>query len=482
MNTRRTKIVATLGPATDDVQVLDGLIVAGIDCARVNFSHGTAADQKRRVEQVRARAAALGRDVGVLADLQGPKIRVEKFRDGPVELVDGKSFVLDASLGPDDGTIDAVGITYKDLPSDVQPQDILLLNDGLIALTVDRVDGPRIHTVVLSGGELSNGKGINRQGGGLSAGALTEKDRADIKTAAMLGCDYVAVSFPRTAADIEEARTLLNEAGSKAGIVAKIERAVAVVNIEEITRAADVVMIARGDLGVEIGDAELPGVQKNIVHLARELNTACITATQMMESMVANPVPTRAEVLDVANAVMDGTDAVMLSAETASGRYPVKAVQAMARVCEGAERQRMTQRSSHRIDQAFVRTDEAVAMATMYTANHLGVRAILALTESGSTALWMSRIRSGIPIYALTRHEATRRRVTLYRGVYPVAFDVVDTHPARVTANAIDKLLEIGAVADGDRVIITKGELSGIAGGTNSLKIMRVGDHRLTET
>ncbi len=479
---RRTKIVATLGPATDDERVLDGIILAGMDVARVNFSHGNADNHRRRVEHVRARAAALKRDVGVLADLQGPKIRIERFRDGPVELVEGRSFILDASLGSDEGSIDAVGITYKDLPNDVVADDVLLLNDGLIALTVDKVEGSRIHCIVIAGGELSNGKGINRQGGGLSAPALTEKDREDIRTAAALGCDYLAVSFPRTAADVEEARSLLREAGGTGGIVAKIERAEAVTNIREIILASDAVMIARGDLGVEIGDAELPGVQKMIIHTARDLNTVCITATQMMESMIENPVPTRAEVLDVANAVMDGTDAVMLSAETASGRYPVKTIQAMSRVCEGAERQRMTQRSGHRMEETFARTDEAIAMATMYTANHFDIKAILALTESGSTALWMSRIRSGIPIFALTRHEVTRRRVTLYRGVYPVDFDVVDHDSSRVTADAIERLLELGAVDEGDRVIITKGELSGIAGGTNSMKIVRVGDHRMAET
>ncbi len=478
---RRTKIVATLGPATDDATVLEGIIAAGVDVARINLSHGSAADHVRRVDAVRAAAAAARRDIGILADLQGPKIRIERFKTGEVELADGKSFTLDAGLAADAGTVEAVGITYKDLPGDVAVGDTLLLDDGLIALTVTEVKGKRIHCVVLSGGTLKDAKGINRQGGGLSAPALTDKDRKDIVTAAALGCDYLGVSFPRHAADIQEARELLHAAGSKAGVVAKIERAEAVANIEEIIVAADAVMIARGDLGVEIGDAELPGVQKRIIHAARDLNTVCITATQMMESMIAAPVPTRAEVLDVANAVMDGTDAVMLSAETASGKFPVKTVQAMARVCEGAERQRMMHRSSHRLEETFERTDEAIAMATMYTANHLDVRAIIALTESGSTALWMSRIRSGIPIYALTRHEATRRRVTLYRGVYPVAFDVVDHHPSRVTADAIDRLVELGAAAEGDRVIITKGELSGIAGGTNSMKIVRVGDHRIEE-
>lgn len=479
--TRRTKIVATLGPACDDPRILDGLIAAGLDVARVNFSHGVSADHARRAEQMRAQAAALGRDVGVLADLQGPKIRIERFAGGSVELADGQSFTLDATLSRDAGDINAVGITYKSLPRDVTKDDVLLLDDGLISLTVDHVDGDQIHCIVLNGGLLKDGKGINRQGGGLSAPALTDKDREDIRAAAALGCDYLAVSFARSAADVEEARSLLRAAGGSGGIIAKIERAEAIANIEEIILAADAVMVARGDLGVEIGDAELPGVQKMIIHKARDMNTVCIVATQMMESMIENPVPTRAEVLDVANAVMDGTDAVMLSAETASGRYPVKTIQAMARVCEGAERQRMTQRSGHRMDETFQRTDEAIAMATMYTANHLDVRAIIALTESGSTALWMSRIRSGIPIYALTRHEATRRRVTLYRGVYPVAFDVIDHHPSRVTADAIERLLQLGALAEGDRVIVTKGELSGVVGGTNSMKIVRVGDHRMDE-
>ncbi|HEX7029700.1 MAG TPA: pyruvate kinase, partial [Gammaproteobacteria bacterium] len=467
----------TLGPATDAPGVLEKMIAAGLDVARLNFSHGKAADHARRLDMVRAASAAAGRDVGVFADLQGPKIRIEKFANGAVELEDGKAFTLDASLASDAGDAEQVGITYKDLPRDVVPGDRLLLDDGLIVLTVESIDGTRIRCRVESGGVLSNSKGINRQGGGLSAPALTEKDRADIRVAAELGVDYVAISFPRDANDIQIARDLVWDAGSRAGIIAKIERTEAVDAIESIVEASDVVMIARGDLAVEIGDAELPGVQKRIIHVARDLNRVVITATQMMESMIHHPVPTRAEVLDVANAVMDGTDAVMLSAETAAGKYPVKVIEAMARVCVGAEKQRMTQRSRHRIDSHFERIDEAIAMAAMYTANHLGAKAIVALTESGSTALWMSRIRSGLPIYAFTRHEATRRRVTLYRGVYAVPFDVMHADPNKVIADAVEVLLARGAVARGDQVIVTKGDFTGVAGGTNAMKIVRVGEH-----
>lgn len=473
---RRTKIIATLGPATDAPDVLERAIRAGVDVARLNFSHGSAADHRKRIALVRDISARTGRDVGVFADLQGPKIRIEHFADGAVMLEDGAAFILDADLPAEAGSVEAVGITYKSLPQDVAPGDRLLLDDGLIVLVVERIEGARIHTRVEAGGRLSNSKGINRQGGGLTAPALTDKDRKDIVTAAGLDVDYVAISFPRDAADVELARSLLREAGSNAGIIAKIERTEAVENIDEIIHASDAVMIARGDLAVEIGDAELPAVQKMIIHRARDLNRTVITATQMMESMIANPVPTRAEVLDVANAVMDGTDAVMLSAETAAGKYPVKTVEAMARVCLGAEKQRMVQRSKHRLDSHFERVDEAIAMAAMYTANHLHVKAIVALTESGSTALWMSRIRSGIPIFAMTRHERTRRRVTLYRGVYPVTFDILHADSSKVLADAANVLVERGIVAEGDYVIFTKGDFTGIAGGTNTMKIVRIGD------
>ncbi|MDX1442512.1 MAG: pyruvate kinase [Gammaproteobacteria bacterium] len=473
---RRTKIIATLGPATDDPAVLERALRAGVDVVRLNFSHGSKEDHAARMQRVRDISAKIGRDVGIFADLQGPKIRIDRFAEGAVELQDGQVFVLDAGMDPNAGTVEAVGLTYKDLPKDVEVGDRLLLDDGLISLVVDKVEGKKVFTTVENGGRLSNNKGINRQGGGLSAPALTDKDRADILIAAELGVDYVAISFPRDANDVQLARDLVWDAGSRAGIIAKIERTEAVENIESIIEVSDAVMIARGDLAVEIGDAELPAVQKKIIHAARDLNAVVITATQMMESMIANPVPTRAEVLDVANAVMDGTDAVMLSAETAAGKYPVKTVEAMARVCLGAEKQRMVQRSKHRLDSHFERIDEAIAMAAMYTANHLGVKAIVALTESGSTALWMSRIRSGIPIFAMTRHETTRRRVTLYRGVYPVAFDVLHAETHKVLADASNVLVDRRIVEDGDFVIFTKGDFKGISGGTNAMKILRIGE------
>ncbi|HET7586643.1 MAG TPA: pyruvate kinase [Gammaproteobacteria bacterium] len=472
---RRTKILATLGPASDAPHVLESMIRAGVDAVRLNFSHGTAEEHTRRVEAVRAASARIGKDVGIIADLQGPKIRTAKFANGPVMLRDGAEFVLDAELADDAGDEHQVGITYKSLPNDVNAGDRLLLNDGQITMLVERIDGPRIVCRVESGGELSNNKGINRAGGGLSAEALTGKDRRDIRTAAALGVDYLAVSFPREAADIDLARELMHEAGGEAGVIAKIERSEAITNIEEIILASDAVMIARGDLGVEIGDAELPGVQKRIISMTRDMNRISIVATQMMESMISSPIPTRAEVLDVANAVIDGTDVVMLSAETAAGRYPVKVVEAMARVCVGAQLQRMSPLSRRRREATIERIDEAIAMAAMYTANHVDAKAIVALTESGSTALWMSRVRSGIPIYAMTRHDTTRRRVTLYRGVYPVRFDVSHGNPDRVLQAAAEELQRLGDVTAGDIAIFTKGDMTGVSGGTNSMKIMRVG-------
>jgi pyruvate kinase len=478
---RRTKIVATLGPATDEQHVLDDMIQAGMDVVRVNFSHGAHEDHIRRAETVRNRARAYGHQVGVLADLQGPKIRIERFREGWVMLEEGAHFILDAGLASGDGDIERVGVTYKGLPGDVARGDTLLLDDGLLVLWVEEVAGNEVHCRVMVGGRLSDSKGINRLGGGLSAESITPKDREDIKVAASMKADYVAISFPRSAADIEMARTLLREAGGHGAIVAKIERAEALESLEEIVEAADAVMIARGDLGVEIGDAELPAVQKRIIQVARSHDRVVITATQMMQSMIYNPIPTRAEVFDVANAVIDGTDAVMLSAETATGHYPAKVIEAMDRICAGAERQRKPSTAERRVNMRFKRADEAIAKATMYTANSLGVKAIAALTESGATPLWMSRISSGIPIFAMTRIVETRRKVTLYRGVYPVSFDVTTPDHATVNKEAIEELMRRGAVRDGDLVIITKGDLMGVHGGTNAMKIIRVGEHEIME-
>ena len=472
---RRTKIVATLGPATDDQKVLTDMVRAGLDVVRLNFSHGVVADHARRLELVRAAALQAGRYVGVLGDLAGPKIRIDRFVAGKVELADGAEFTLDASLAVDAGTERAVGIAYKKLPADVSAGDVLLLNDGQISLQVVGVEGPRIKTRVLVGGELSNNKGINRQGGGLSAGALTDKDREDIRAAASLRVDYLAVSFPRDAADMNEARSLLRQAGGHALLVAKIERAEAIKHLAEVVKASDAVMVARGDLGVEMGFAELAGLQKQIILEARHQNKVVITATQMMESMIVNTIPTRAEVSDVANAVMDGSDAVMLSAETAAGKHPTKVIEAMAQIIEGAEKyQGAHVRIRQRTSGYYERTNEAIAAAVMYTANHLHVKAIVALTESGETTLWMSRVRSDIPIYAFTRQEITRSRVTLYRGVYPVAYDVSDKDRDAHYFSIFNHLLDLKLVKDGDLIILTKGELSGVVGGTNSMQILPV--------
>lgn len=473
---RRTKIVATLGPATDAPEALDELIRSGIDVCRINFSHGSPEEHKVRVEAVRNRARACGRQVGIIADLQGPKIRIGAFMNGCIELTEGAMFTLDAALDMQAGDENSVGILYKALPDDVARGDTLLLDDGAIVLWVDDVEGARIRCRVVTGGTLADKKGINRQGGGLSAGALTQKDRQDIQTVAELEADYLALSFPRNAEDVNLARDLLRKAGGHGGIIAKIERTEALTNIDEIIETSDVIMIARGDLGVEIGDPELPGVQKKLVARARKMNRVVITATQMMQSMIENHTPTRAEVMDVANAVLDGTDAVMLSAETSVGRHPAKVVAAMGKICLGAEKQREAMVSTHRTGTTFGYIDEAIAMATMYTANHLRVAAIIALTESGSTPLWMSRISSGIPIYAMTSCVKTRRKVTLYRGVYPVSFKPDFSDHVIVNQEAVDDLVRRGAVRDGDLVIITKGDLAGITGGTNTMKVVKVGE------
>jgi len=474
---RRTKIVATLGPATDPVEVMDQLIAAGVNVVRLNLSHDTHESHRARAELVRARAAAAGREVAILMDLQGPKIRIGKFVEGAIELARGDRFAIDGNCPLDAGDRERVGTTYPELAEDVAHGDTLLLDDGAIELWVDAVKGQRLECTVISGGKLSNNKGINKKGGGLSAPALTDKDKADLRFAAEIDADYLAVSFVRNGEDVRLARELFQAAGGHGGIVAKIERAEAMDVIDDIITAADAIMVARGDLGVEIGDAELPSVQKRLISRARDLNSVVITATQMMQSMIENPIPTRAEVFDVANAVLDGTDAVMLSAESSIGKNPVKVVEALDRICLEAEKG--VTRSGHRLDSVFGRVDEAIAMAAMYTANHLGVKAIAALTETGSTVKWMSRISSGIPIYAMSRSPWTRRKVCLYRGVYPVEFDVASTDIHEVNRDVIERLIADGTVRDGDLVIISKGDRSGVEGQTNIMKIMRVGEHAL---
>lgn len=472
---RRTKIVATLGPATDDADTLEQLIRAGVDVVRINFSHGEAGAHEPRVRLVRELAAKVGRYVGIMGDLQGPKIRIRTFASGSAKLEKGAEFTLDSNLASGQGDESQVGVAYADLVNDVESGDVLLLDDGQIVLGVDSVDGSRIRCTVVRGGLLKDRKGLNKQGGGLSAAALTDKDRADVATAARLELDFLAVSFVRNAEDVLEARRILADAGGRAHVIAKIERAEAVDNIESIIDASDAIMVARGDLAVEVGYAAMTGLQKGLIRTAIERNKISITATQMLESMITSASPTRAEVSDVANAVLDGTDAVMLSAETAVGNYPVEAVRTMAQVCIGAEKHETSRGVTHaRADDEFRFVDQAIAMAVMYTATHLDVRAIIALTESGSTTLWMSRRRSDIPIYAYTRQEETRRRVTLYRGVYPVAFDIVNTPHDRVHEFAFEKLIGSGDLESGEHVIFTQGKVDGIAGGTDCMQILKV--------
>lgn len=476
---RRTKIVATLGPATDTPDALASIISAGVDLTRLNFSHGSAAEHLERARRVREAAASQGRFVALLADLQGPKLRIARFAANKVSLDVGQTFVLDASMDKEAGTQDRVGIDYEQLIDDVKPGDVLVLDDGRIEMEVQSVDEHSITSTVLIGGPLSNNKGLNKRGGGLSADALTEKDKQDIVTAARMGADYVAVSFVRTAEDMHTARHLLREAGSQAGLVAKIERAELAHDmdaLDSVIMASDAVMVARGDLAVEIGDAELVGVQKHIISRARILNRAVITATQMMESMITSPLPTRAEVSDVANAVMDHTDAVMLSAETAVGDYPTEAVEAMVRICIGAEKHPSMHQSQHRIHESMEQVDEAVALSAMYAANHLhGVTAIICMTETGSTPRLMSRIKSNVPIFAFSRHHTTQHRVVMYRGVQTIPFDSAKIPNEQTNAQAVAELVERKEISDGDLVVITKGDYSKAQGGTNSMKIVRAG-------
>ena len=473
---RSTKIVATLGPASNTPRILEEMIRAGVNVVRLNFSHGTAQDHIDRAQMVREAAKRAGREVAIMADLQGPKIRVGKFEQGKVMLESGQPFVLDASR-TEMGDIHGVGLDYKELPRDVVAGDVLLLNDGLIVLTVDKVVGEQVHTTVKMGGELSNNKGINKKGGGLTAPALTAKDMDDIKTAMSFQADYLAVSFPKNATDMEMARQLANVAAAqykhKPGLIAKIERAEAIPRLEEILRASDGIMVARGDLAVEVGNATVPALQKRMIKMAREMDKVVITATQMMESMITNPVPTRAEVSDVANAVLDGTDAVMLSAETAAGKYPLETVIEMAQICLAAESAESVELDADFTGKTFDRIDQTIALGALFTAHHLGAKAIVALTESGSTPLWMSRHHIRIPIYALTTQLSTQRRMALYRNVRAMLMDTSadrDTALAQAEAHLKDRDI----VHSGDVYAITCGEPMGSPGGTNMLKICRV--------
>ena len=474
---KRTKILATIGPASESEDVLVKLFEAGLDAVRCNFSHGTADDHRNRVKSIRDVANKNGFKVGVLGDLQGPKIRIARFKEKKVMLTKGQEFVLDAEMDLDSGDDKRVGIDYKTLPDEVKSGDILLLDDGKIVFQVKGVEGKKVICEVTVAGPLSNNKGINKQGGGLSAKALTEKDKEDLITAAEIGVNFLALSFVRNAEDMHEARALLDAQGAHhIGIIAKIERLEALDHIDEIIEAGDGVMVARGDLAVEIGPERVPGVQKHLIKRCRDLNKIVITATQMLESMIEAPAPTRAEVSDVANAVLDGTDMVMLSAESATGDYPVEAVGYMAKIISATEESPITHLSKHRIDTKFKRADETIAMATMYTANHFDVKAIIALTESGSSVLWMSRIRSHLPIFALIRSPEVEGKVNFYRGVFPVSFDSTKMKKEDVKIDSVKVLENLGILKKGDFAILTSGDHMGVHGGTNKMKIVRVGD------
>lgn len=474
---RRTKIVCTMGPATERGNNLERIIQAGANVVRMNFSHGAPEDHIGRAEEVRQVAAKLGKHIAILGDLQGPKIRVSTFKEGKVFLNIGDTFILDADLPKGEGTKESVGLGYKNLPNDVVAGDILLLDDGRVQLKVLSTEGSKVFTEVTVGGPLSNNKGINKLGGGLSADALTEKDKEDIKLAAKIGVDYLAVSFPRSSKDLNYARELAKEAGlNDVKIVAKVERAETVATeeaMDDIILASDVIMVARGDLGVEIGDAELVAVQKRLIKRSRQLNRVIITATQMMESMINNPMPTRAEVMDVANAVLDGTDAVMLSAETAAGQYPAETVKAMVDVCLGAEKMPSINISKHRLDHQFADAEESIAMSAMYAANHMkNISAIIALTSSGKTVQLMSRIRSGLPIFAVSRNKKALNCSALYRGVVPIHYEAKD-HSSESIKELLTLLKEHGCLMAGENVVLTYGDKSKL-GGTNTLRILTV--------
>ena len=450
-----------------------------MNVVRINFSHNNEKEHLERIAQVRKYEKENDSFVAVLMDLQGPKIRIASFVNDKINLSKGDQFALDATLSEKEGNQGVVGIAYKELPNDLKAGNTLLLDDGKIILKVIKIEKLKIFTEVIQGGILSNNKGINLRGGGLSANALTEKDKKDILIAAKADADYVAISFPIHADDVRETKRLLNEAGSSASVIAKIERAEALKEdvITEIIQESAGIMVARGDLGVEIGDPQLPAQQKRLILLARANDRFVITATQMLESMITSPIPTRAEVFDVANAVLDGTDAVMLSAETAVGEHPIEAVKTMNDVCLETEKSPTAKVSHHRLHEHFEGIDETIALSSMYAANHLGAKVVATLTQTGKTALWMSRISSNIAIFAMSDNYKTLKKVTIYRGVYPCFIDKTSADDwSDVNAHVIENLELKSQVQKGDIVIVTKGMHKDKSGGTNLMKILRVGD------
>lgn len=473
MALRRTKIIATLGPASNDVDTLSAMILAGVDLVRINFSHGTPSEQRALITMARLAALNAKKEIGIIADLQGPKIRVGLFQDKKITLVNGQSFILNAKQTAL-GTIHGVGVDYANLAQDLKINDALLLDDGLIELLVEKIEGDQVFCQVIDGGVLSNNKGINKKGGGLSANALTDKDLRDLKEAVLAEVDYVAISFVRHAADVIFAKKQIHALGGQVGIIAKIERSEALTCIDEIIRESDAVMVARGDLGVEIGLAQVPFEQKHIIERARVLGKAVITATQMMESMISQPQATRAEISDVANAILDGTDAVMLSGETAVGKFPLKVISTVSSVCYSAEKHPTKKRPRAKEECRFHFKDEAIAMAMMFIANHYPIKALISLTESGATPLWLSRIRSSLPIYALSPNIKALRRVMLFRGVYPILFDPSKVQQAALIDAVIECVKQNSNLLQGDVAVLSYGSVLGCAGGTDSMQVINL--------
>lgn len=474
-----TKIIATLGPGSNRIDLLRDMIhVGALNVVRFNFSHGTPEFHEENARIVREAAAQAGREVAIMADLQGPKIRVSKIAGGGVAIGEGESVLLDAAFSGE-GTRERIGLDYRKLPEDVQAGDVLLLDDGLLTLKVMRVSGSEIHAVAENSHVLKSNKGINKQGGGLSAGALTEKDFRDLKTAVEIGCDYLAVSFVKNAEDMRTARAAVATECVRLGqviqpgLVAKIERIEAIENLDEIIEASDGIMVARGDLAVEVGNAAVPALQKRMIRRAREMRRFSIIATQMMESMIENPVPTRAEVSDVANAVLDGTDAVMCSAETAVGKYPFETVRQMAQICAAAEKEQDSLVGVADTVEVTRRTDHAVAAAAVHLARQVDAKVVVALTESGTTAFQISRYGIQLPIFALTPSVQAQRRMAVYRGVRPLRLATSTEHD-RALVEVEVRLRELGVLKAGDQYIITSGARMRQSGSTDTLQIIKV--------
>ncbi|HHI3982595.1 TPA: pyruvate kinase [Legionella pneumophila] len=471
---RRTKIVATLGPASKEPEILRSMLAAGVNVVRINFSHADSS-ALQLIALVRKIADELNHPVAVMADLQEPKIRVGRFQNKSITLIDGQNFTLDC-MAPDTlGDINGVSVAYPNLANELSISDHLLINDGLIELEVIEISGSKIHCKVVEGGVLTDLKGLNRKGGGLAARTLTEKDRNDLRTAIEAEVDYISLSFVKDAEDIRQARALMKDYGAQiTPIIAKIERMEALDHLTDIIREADAIMVARGDLGVEVGAAEVPAIQKHIIEQTRLLDKVVITATQMMESMISNPQPTRAEVSDVANAILDGTDAVMLSAETASGLFPVKVITMVNKICLSAEKHASFFYHSDLETCHYQRADQAIAMATMHTANHFPIQAIITLTESGDTALWVSRHHSTVPIFAISANKRTIGRLSLVNNVFPIYIDFHQFNPEGLNQQILHELIKSGHLEKRGYVLLTRGTQIGMPGGTNCMEIIPV--------